>query len=40
MSKIDAASEQEVAEWRRRAQQLASELQRVREQQAEYQRLR
>ncbi|EFN54446.1 hypothetical protein CHLNCDRAFT_135865 [Chlorella variabilis] len=40
MSKLDAASEEEVAEWRRRAQQLASELQRVRAQQEEYQRLR
>jgi hypothetical protein len=40
MSKLDAASEQEVAEWRRRARQLASELQRVRAQQEEYQRLR
>ncbi len=40
MSKLDAASEQEVQEWRKRAQQLASELQRVRAQQEEYQRLR
>lgn len=40
MGKLDAASEQEVAEWRRRARQLASELQRVRAQQEEYQRLR
>lgn len=40
MSKLDAASEHEVAEWRKRAQQLASELQRVRAQQEEYQRLR
>mgnify|MGYP001810303203 CR=1 FL=1 len=40
MSKLDAVSEQEVAEWRKRAQQLASELQRVRAQQEEYQRLR
>jgi hypothetical protein len=40
MSKLDAASEQKVVEWRKRAQQLASELQRVRAQQEEYQRLR
>lgn len=40
MSKLDAVSEQEAAEWRRRAQQLASELQRMRTQQEEYQRLR
>lgn len=40
MSKLDAASEQEVAEWRKRAQQLAGELQRMRAQQEEYQRLR
>ena len=39
MSKLDPASEQEVAEWRKRAQQLASELQRVWAQQ-QYQRLR
>lgn len=40
MSKLDAVSEQEAAEWRKRAQQLASELQRMRAQQEEYQRLR
>lgn len=40
MSKLDAVTEQEAAEWRKRAQQLASELQRMRAQQEEYQRLR
>ena len=40
MSKLDAASEHEVAEWRRRAQQLAGELQRMRKQQEEYQCLK
>ena len=40
MSKLDAASEQDVAEWRKRAQQLASELQRVRAQQEEHERLK
>ena len=40
MSKLDAASEQEVAEWRKRAAQLAGELQRMQAQQEEYQRLR
>ena len=39
MSKIDAASQQDVQEWRLRAQQLANELQRLRMQQEEYQRL-
>ena len=39
MSKLDVASEQEVQEWRRRAQQLAQELQRMRAQQEEYRRL-
>ena len=39
MSKIDAASQQDVHEWRLRAQQLATELQRLRVQQEECQRL-
>lgn len=40
MSKINAASELEVQEWRRRAQQLAQELQLIKEQQEEYQRIK
>lgn len=40
MSKINAASEGEVQEWRRRAQQLAAELQRIKEQQQEYARIK